>query len=78
MALALAACGTGGKVSASADVQNGKTLFQQLSQGAIRSGGFDLNGMWSPWYVQHKIYAGLRDAYRNTGNRTAWPSGHSR
>ena len=49
----------------------GKTLFQQLSQGVIRSGGFDLNGMWSPWYVQHKIYAGLRDAYRHTGNRTA-------
>ena len=37
----------------------------------IRSGGFDLNGMWSPWYVQHKIYAGLRDAWRYTGNRTA-------
>jgi uncharacterized protein len=49
----------------------GKTLFQQLSQGVIRSGGFDLNGMWSPWYVQHKIYAGLRDAWRYTGNRTA-------
>jgi hypothetical protein len=27
--------------------------------------------MWSPWYVQHKIFAGLRDAYRYTGNRTA-------
>jgi DUF1680 family protein len=50
---------------------DGKTLFQQLSQGIIRSGGFDLNGMWSPWYVQHKLFAGLRDAYRHTGNRTA-------
>ena len=50
---------------------DGKTLFQQLSQGTIRSGGFDLNGMWSPWYVQHKIFAGLRDAWRYTGNRTA-------
>jgi DUF1680 family protein len=49
----------------------GKSLFQQLSQGIIRSGGFDLNGMWSPWYVQHKIFAGLRDAWRYTGNRTA-------
>jgi hypothetical protein len=49
----------------------GKTLFQQLSQGSIRSGGFDLNGMWSPWYVEHKIFAGLRDAYRETGNKTA-------
>ena len=49
----------------------GKTLFQQLSQGIIRSGGFDLNGMWSPWYVEHKIFAGLRDAWRYTANRTA-------
>ncbi len=53
------------------DRVDGKILFQQLSQGIIRSGGFDLNGMWSPWYVQHKIFAGLRDAYRYTGNRAA-------
>ncbi len=46
-------------------------LFEQVSQGNIRSGGFDLNGMWSPWYTLHKTYAGLRDAYRYTGNKTA-------
>ena len=50
---------------------DGKTLFNQVAQGNIRSGGFDLNGLWSPWYVEHKIFAGLRDAYRHTGNRTA-------
>jgi uncharacterized protein len=50
---------------------DGKLLFQELTKGIIRSGGFDLNGMWSPWYVQHKIFAGLRDAYRHTGNRMA-------
>ncbi|HZT23225.1 MAG TPA: beta-L-arabinofuranosidase domain-containing protein [Verrucomicrobiae bacterium] len=50
---------------------DGKTLFEQLAHGQIRSDGFDLNGMWSPWYVEHKIFAGLRDAYRETGNRTA-------
>ncbi|HEY7089849.1 MAG TPA: beta-L-arabinofuranosidase domain-containing protein [Tepidisphaeraceae bacterium] len=48
-----------------------KVLFKQVSEGNIRSGGFDLNGLWSPWYVEHKIYAGLRDAYRLTGNQTA-------
>jgi uncharacterized protein len=53
------------------DRVDGKLLFQELTKGIIRSGGFDLNGMWSPWYVQHKIFAGLRDAYRYTGNRTA-------
>jgi len=50
---------------------DGKLRFQELCKGVIRSGGFDLNGLWSPWYVEHKIFAGLRDAYRYTGNRTA-------
>jgi DUF1680 family protein len=50
---------------------NGKKSFEDVSNGDIRSSGFDLNGMWSPWYVLHKTYAGLRDAYRYTGNRTA-------
>jgi len=52
-------------------LENAKERFAQVASGDIRSGGFDLNGLWSPWYVQHKIYAGLRDAYRYTGNRTA-------
>jgi DUF1680 family protein len=55
----------------SEDLVDGKQLFERLSQGEIRSGGFDLNGMWSPWYTLHKTYAGLRDAYRYTGNETA-------
>jgi DUF1680 family protein len=50
---------------------DGETLFEQVSQGNIRSGGFDLNGMWSPWYTLHKTYAGLRDAWRYAGNKTA-------
>ncbi|MBP7054001.1 MAG: glycoside hydrolase family 127 protein [Phycisphaerae bacterium] len=50
---------------------DGEQIFQQVSQGNIRSGGFDLNGLWSPWYTLHKTYAGLRDAYRYTGNQTA-------
>jgi len=50
---------------------DGKVRFTDLSNGIIRSGGFDLNGLWSPWYVEHKIFAGLRDAYLYTGNRTA-------
>ncbi|HKV61365.1 MAG TPA: beta-L-arabinofuranosidase domain-containing protein [Candidatus Acidoferrum sp.] len=50
---------------------DGKIHFQELSNGTIRSGGFDLNGLWSPWYVEHKLFAGLRDAYRYTGNSEA-------
>ena len=62
-----------GYIGAQADKDgvDGKVRFQDLRRGIIRSGGFDLNGLWSPWYVLHKIYAGLRDAYRYTGNRTA-------
>ena len=50
---------------------DGRELFQLLSRGEIQSGGFDLNGLWSPWYTLHKTFAGLRDAFRFTGNRTA-------
>ncbi len=49
----------------------GKEQFIEVSKGNIRSAGFDLNGLWAPWYVLHKTYAGLRDAYRFTGNKTA-------
>lgn len=45
--------------------------FKEVAAGNIRSTFFDLNGLWSPWYTLHKTYAGLRDAYRYTGNRDA-------
>ncbi|MRR18613.1 glycosyl hydrolase [bacterium] len=49
-----------------------KRIFEEeVSQGVIRSAGFDLNGLWAPFYTQHKIFAGLRDAYRMCGNITA-------
>ncbi len=50
---------------------NGKERFAEVARGNIRSSSFDLNGLWSPWYVLHKTYAGLRDAYRFTGNAAA-------
>ncbi len=50
---------------------NGRERFAEVARGEIRSGGFDLNGLWSPWYVLHKTYAGLRDAYRFAGNAEA-------
>src|SRR5437762_2133730 len=49
----------------------GRKAFGDLARGEIRSAAFDLNGEWSPWYTLHKTYAGLRDAYRHTGNQTA-------
>ncbi|NIM99587.1 MAG: hypothetical protein GTO24_16410 [candidate division Zixibacteria bacterium] len=50
---------------------DGRELMERVSRGEIKSAGFDLNGLWSPWYTFHKTYAGLRDAFRYTGNKMA-------
>ena len=52
-------------------LEGGRECFEAVRRGQIRSGGFDLNGLWAPWYVLHKTYAGLRDAYRYAGSKTA-------
>jgi hypothetical protein len=52
-------------------LENGREAWAALMKGDIRSAAFDLNGLWSPWYTLHKTFAGLRDAYRHTGNATA-------
>ncbi|HWR74717.1 MAG TPA: beta-L-arabinofuranosidase domain-containing protein [Bacteroidales bacterium] len=48
-----------------------KIFEEEVSKGVIRSQGFDLNGLWAPFYTQHKILAGLRDVYRLCDNTTA-------
>jgi DUF1680 family protein len=41
-----------------------KKIFEvEVAKGNIQSRGFDLNGIWAPIYTQHKILAGLLDAY---------------
>lgn len=47
------------------------SAFAEVSKGNIRSRGFDLNGMWSPWYTVHKVMAGLLDAYLYCNNEKA-------
>jgi DUF1680 family protein len=43
---------------------NGKRILsEEVAKGNIRSQGFDLNGIWVPFYTEHKMMAGLRDAY---------------
>ena len=49
------------------------SLFAEVSRGEIRSEGFDLNGGWVPWYTQHKVWAGLIDAYKFCGNENRKP-----
>lgn len=48
-----------------------KGAFEELRAGKIEASPFALNGVWVPFYTQHKVLAGLRDAYRLTGNEQA-------
>jgi DUF1680 family protein len=51
---------------------NGKKILEnEVAKGDIRSQGFDLNGIWVPFYTEHKMMAGLRDAYHLCGNSFA-------
>ena len=48
-----------------------KVFEEEVAKGDIRSAGFDLNGYWAPFYIMHKILAGLNDAYLLCGNEKA-------
>jgi hypothetical protein len=52
-------------------IPNGDAAWAQIRLGQIKTGGFDLNGMWSPWYTHHKVLAGLLDAQALAGNEKA-------
>ncbi len=52
-------------------VVDGEEIFGEVMKGDIRSGGFDLNGSWSPLYTVHKVFAGLLDVHRAWGNPQA-------
>lgn len=52
-------------------VVDGEEIFAEVMKGDIRSGGFDLNGSWSPLYTVHKTFAGLLDVHRAWGNPQA-------
>lgn len=41
----------------------GKSMWEDISKGNIKSDTFALNGKWVPLYNIHKLFAGLRDAY---------------
>ena len=58
-------------------IPGGKAAFGRVLAGHIDLGkrhtlySFSLNGMWSPWYVVHKVMAGLRDVYLYLGRGEA-------
>lgn len=46
-------------------------LHEELRRGEINSKGFDLNGLWVPWYNQHKLFEGLIDVYHYCDDQDA-------
>lgn len=48
-----------------------KRIYEDLRVGRIKASGFSLNDEWVPNYTLHKVFAGLRDAYRFAGNKQA-------
>lgn len=76
LARAQSARGTGyvgalGRKVKGGPIVDGEIIFHEVMQGDIRSGGFDLNGSWSPFYTVHKVMAGLLDVSAAWGNPTA-------
>lgn len=67
----LAACQVARPDGCISAIPNGDKVWEELRKGEIRSRGFDLNGLWSPWYTHHKVFAGLLDAHSMTGNKKA-------
>jgi len=52
-------------------IPNEDSIFGKVARGIIKTGGFDLNGGWSPWYTVHKVMAGLLDAWLYCDNKKA-------
>jgi DUF1680 family protein len=51
---------------------NGKKILEnEVAKGNIRSQSFDLNGIWVPFYTEHKVMDGLFHAYYDCGNKKA-------
>lgn len=67
----LAICQQARKTGYVGAIPNEDSIFGKLEMGIIKTGGFDLNGGWSPWYTVHKVMAGLFDAYMHCDNEQA-------
>ena len=52
--------------------ENGeKILSGEVAKGKIKAQGFNLNGLWSPFYTIHKLMDGLYHIYKYCGNPKA-------
>lgn len=48
-----------------------RILEEEVALGNIRAQGFDLNGIWVPYYTEHKVMDGLFHVYRTFGIQKA-------
>lgn len=52
-------------------IPGGRQVWRDVAAGKLEADNFSVNGKWVPWYNLHKVYAGLRDAYRYAGSEDA-------
>ncbi len=52
-------------------IPGGRRLWTAVASGQMDFQSFSLNGAWVPWYNEHKLFAGLRDAWLIGGNAEA-------
>lgn len=67
----LAECQTAQKDGYVGGIPRGRVLWDSISKGQLDFQNFSLNGAWVPWYNEHKLFAGLRDAWLMGGNSQA-------
>ena len=48
-----------------------RILEEEVANGIIKAQGFNLNGIWVPYYTQHKVMSGLFHVYRVFGYEKA-------
>jgi DUF1680 family protein len=48
-----------------------RILEEEVAKGNIRAQGFDLNGIWVPYYTEHKVMNGLFHVYKTFGYQKA-------
>jgi DUF1680 family protein len=63
MVAELAECQRAGDDGYVGGIPNGRKVWSMLATTGSESQAFSLGGAWVPWYNEHKLFAGLRDAW---------------
>ena len=71
MVAGLAECQAAGPDGYVGGIPRGRSLWDDIAAGRHNFQNFSLNGAWVPWYNEHKLFAGLRDAWLLAGSTQA-------